>query len=120
MADADGLDFASLDALLDQALESDEEELNTLLGRLPEAQRNALVRLLEATDSQVLAKLSAAARSSITSDLAEPTSTPELSTSAGSWRLRHEIGHGGTGQVFFAERTGESSNKRTLLKDVRR
>ncbi|MEO1077932.1 MAG: serine/threonine-protein kinase [Pseudomonadota bacterium] len=116
MAGADGLDFSTLDKLLDQALECDEEQLATLLEGLPEAQRSALVRLLGATDSNVLEKISKAARSSPAVKAAGPIPSQEKSRRAGSWRLCREIGHGGTAQVFFAERVDESHDKRTNFK----
>ncbi|MEM6485552.1 MAG: serine/threonine-protein kinase [Pseudomonadota bacterium] len=112
MAVASGLDFATLDALLDQALDCDDAGRKTLLESLPDAQASALAELLDASGSDVLAKLGAAVRSTVDDKSATPK--PRDSTRrAGSWRLRGEIGHGGTGQVFLADRSSEDPGENT-------
>ncbi len=113
MTKSDAPDFATLDALLDEALGLDEQALSEFLAALPEAQREALVRLLDAAGSDVLSQIQAAVRGTIEGEAspepAEPTGT------AGPWRLRREIGSGGTGQVFYAERVGDDAGEHSAF-----
>lgn len=99
------LSFEALDALLDEALSLDVEALRAFLGELGDAQRDAVLALLAKSRSDALDRFGTTARSRIR-DVAEAADT--RNETAGSWRLMREIGSGGTGQVFYAERHEQS------------
>jgi serine/threonine-protein kinase len=104
MVRSDGPDFAALDALLDQALELEGEARTSFVESLPPEEREALTALLRQSGSDALARLAGAV------DSALPTIAGDDADTAGGWRLIREIGSGGMGQVFYAERrvTGPS------------
>ncbi len=95
------LSFAALDALLDQALQLDDVARATFLGGLPKAQRVAVLKLLDNSHSRVLGRVADQVRNTAR-DVAGAEG--EAETKAGDWQLKREIGAGGTGQVFYAER----------------
>ncbi len=96
----DDLSFAALDALLDRALALDENERAAFLDTLGAAQRDALIELLDKTDSDSLERLGGTLQAAIGSDQL----SADEAKSIGDWQLQKEIGSGGTGQVFYAER----------------
>ena len=97
--DTDDPDFAALDVLLEQALELTGAARDAFVEEQAPATRAALVRLLEQADSPLLAQMSDAVAGIVAGATA---AAPGLV--AGDWALRREIGTGGTGQVFYAER----------------
>ncbi len=94
------LSFGALDALLDEALSLDPAALADFLAALDEPRRDALLKLLAKTESGSLKRIGSTARRTLrdVADRAAPEQT------AGNWQLKREIGSGGTGQVFYAER----------------
>lgn len=96
-----------MDALLDRALSLDEDALATFLDGLDDAQRDALVELLEKSRSGALERLGETARHRI---LGAAEDTVADDKTAGNWQLMREIGSGGTGQVFYAERRAHAGD----------
>lgn len=94
------LSFAVLDALLDRALELDDAARDAFLASLPEIQREALHNLLRRSATDALSQFSVEAQQA----LRELDDTGGDGAKAGEWQLQKEIGAGGTGQVFYAER----------------
>lgn len=104
------IDFQSLDALLDRALTLDGDELIALLDSLDDARRDALTKLLRHSRSDVLRRIGDVAQDRLQTLGAKD----DTELTAGGWRLIREIGSGGTGQVFYAERRelpGEDESK---------
>lgn len=102
---ATDLSFAVLDDLLDQALSLSDNAQAEFLGTLGQSQRQALMELLEQSQASALSNLSAIALEAI-QRLAPHADddTVNAGENAGNWQLKREIGAGGTGQVFYAER----------------
>ena len=99
------LSFAALDPLLDRALSLSDEELDRFLGTLGQAQREALVELLQDSQSDSLSEISAVAQEVVRQIEQSPDAgNADVNAKAGEWQLKREIGAGGTGQVFYAER----------------
>ena len=106
MVNSNGPDFAALDALLEQALELEGEARTGFVESLPPEEREALTALLHQSGSDALDRLAGAVESVL------PTLAEDGQHSAGGWQLMREIGSGGMGQVFYAERrvTGPSTH----------
>ena len=99
------LNFATLDRLLDQALCLSDEERERFLAELGETQREALVDLLQEAQSVSLSRISTIAQKVVREvEHSDDNVDTVLDTKAGEWQLKREIGSGGTGQVFYAER----------------
>jgi len=97
----DKLSFAALDPLFDRVLALDEEERASFLAALDEAQRDALVKLIDKTEGGSLTRVSGTAQNAIRQiELGADNADKHI----GDWQLQREIGSGGTGQVFYAER----------------
>ena len=103
------LGFAALDALLDQALSLTEEELPAFLASLPPPRREALINLMRRSESGGFEQIAAAVQDAVDhvaqQDVQHHARSPEtVEQTAGQWHLKKEIGTGGMGQVFYAER----------------
>ncbi len=96
----DNLSFATLDRLLDEALDLKGQALEAFLEELPAAQRTALCRLLDKSGTDALGSIAATAQRVAKTIRSQNTG----GVKAGEWLLKKEIGSGGTGQVFYAER----------------
>ena len=90
------LGFAEVDRALDRALSLEGEARATYLLTLSVPLRERVVRLLEHAEGDALAALSSEASGTV-AQLATPDK-------AGHWVLQRELGAGGMGQVFYAER----------------
>lgn len=102
MGDApDDLGFAALDALLDRALALDDEARAEFIDSLGEPQRQELEQLLRQAGSGSLDRFRDSIQATVVR--AETGSGAALESIDG-WQLKREIGSGGTGQVFYAER----------------
>ena len=95
------LSFAAIDALLDRVLQLDDAARTAFLGRLPQTQRAAVLKLLDNSHSRVLDRVADRVRDTVR-EVAGAEDDAE--SRAGDWQLKREIGAGGTGQVFYAER----------------
>ncbi len=100
------LGFAALDALLDQALDLDGAARTAFLEDLDPPQRDAVAALLRNVGFEELTRISTAARNVLERDV-EDRSVSDLQ--AGDWQIVRELGSGGTGQVFYAERRERSA-----------
>ncbi len=94
------VDFAALDQLLDEALQLDGAALDAFMAAQPSATRTALQALLGKSQTSTLHRMGAVARDALVQSARDQRSDP----TAGDWQLKREIGSGGTGQVFYAER----------------
>ena len=97
-----GLSFEALDTLLDQALSLQGEEQQAFIDALDDSQREAVLKLLDRSTSSSLDSFGESSRNRLRT-VAEDTAAAEQA--AGDWQLLREIGSGGTGQVFYAERS---------------
>ena len=95
------LSFAALDALLERALEFDETESAAFLDSLEPIRRDALIELLQESASGSLARFGNSIQAAIRR---EDFAADGTKTTIGDWQLVREVGSGGTGQVFYAER----------------
>ena len=101
-ADSSELAFEALDALLDEALELAEPARAEFLARLSGEVREQLEALLRMSELDAFAALETV----VAQTLADPEpGVPGSVEAAGEWRLLREIGAGGMGQVFYAERS---------------
>lgn len=96
---ASAVPFDELDELLDRAYALEGAERTAFLDRLPIAQRDRLRQLLELSQALTWTKMAAGAQSAL-----ENLASPSEPSMAGGWRLLHELGSGGMGQVFLARR----------------
>ncbi|MEM7276566.1 MAG: serine/threonine-protein kinase [Pseudomonadota bacterium] len=96
----DNLSFATLDRLLDEALELKGQALEVFLAALPTEQQAALYKLLDKSGTDALGPIAATAQRVATTI----RRADKGGVKAGEWLLKKEIGSGGTGQVFYAER----------------
>lgn len=97
----DDLSFAALDALLERALDLDEAARAEFLESLPPGQRSALLELLDNARSDSLERVRGTVKADISANADDTAASID---SIGGWQLKREIGAGGTGQVFYAER----------------
>lgn len=95
------LSFSALDDLLDRALALDGAAREDFLATLGPGQREALTALLKKTSLDAFGRVEAAVGLTLGRQ-ASPTNFSAENT--GDWQLGQEIGSGGTGQVFYAER----------------
>ncbi|MGI9327594.1 MAG: protein kinase domain-containing protein [Pseudomonadales bacterium] len=100
--------FAELDALLDEALALDEPARVAFLARLSPDNRQRVLELLELSEALTLSQVQP---SMAAIDDAAQLPTIATPSHAGRWRLQHELGTGGMGQVFYATRQ-ESDGER--------
>lgn len=94
-------DFERLDALLEEALTLVDADRATFLAEQPAALRAQLEALLHHCEVDAFAELETVVADAFKQ--CEPSPQDSVG-SAGDWRLRQEIGAGGMGQVFLAER----------------
>jgi eukaryotic-like serine/threonine-protein kinase len=108
-------DLAALSRLLDQALELAPSEHGAWLAALPEADRH-----LADTLRELLAEYAATGRSDLLSTLPKlgdaPIDQPHTGETIGPYRLLREIGQGGMGSVWLAERADGSLKRQIALK----
>ena len=95
------ISFATLDALLDEALALDGAARQAFLERLGPEERLRVEELLELSDALTLGSVAAGATDKL-NQIAEATAVHDAA--AGRWRLQKELGSGGMGQVFYATR----------------
>ncbi len=109
--DADNeLSFSVLDALLDEALSLHQKDRDRFLESLGDAQRNALVELLQASEGVTLSRISDLANAAVRrSSNGNAEEAALINERVGEWQIIREIGSGGTGQVFHAERHEQSA-----------
>ena len=103
------MEFAEVDALLDQALQLDGQARLDFLHRLTEPQRDAVVALLKHTDAIDLEHIGSMVAKSV-----DRLRNGDLE--AGPWQLKHELGAGGMGQVFFAIREEDGFTQKAAVK----
>lgn len=111
-----------IEPLLDAALDLDEEDRNSFLDRScdgdPEL-REAVARLLRSCEGagRFLMKPAAETCARLVLGIAAPD--PVEGARIGPYRVLSELGHGGMGVVYLAERADDQYRKRVALKLVR-
>ncbi|MEO1245873.1 MAG: serine/threonine-protein kinase [Pseudomonadota bacterium] len=106
--------FAELDALLDRALQLEGSALREFLETLNEEQRGHIEALLERAHSTEVDEIAETARRSAFSQ--QPQAPDKPAPRAGRWQLKHELGSGGMGQVFFAVREEDDYAQQAAVK----
>ncbi len=113
----DAASWDRLKALFDQASVLAEPDRDRLLARVEaeDAAIGAELRALLDSDSRLSGRVGHAMRA-VARDAAEPSRTGQR---IGPWRLREELGHGGMGAVYLAERDDGEFTQQVALKLVR-
>ena len=113
-SDNDVPGFAEIDVLLDQALELDESARRDFLAKLSEKKRRIIESLLSRTDADELEAMAQKVPEVLTHIAA--SSDAQEGINAGRWQLKHQLGSGGMGQVFFALREEHGYTQRAAVK----